>query len=265
MNKIELLTRALEYIELNLENELHTEEIARYCYCSKSTLEKLFRCINHISVHDYIVRRRMMKAARRLLEQPETDILSLAVRYGYGSNEAFTRAFRQVWNCNPSEFRRRTRFSEVYPRLDQPLEEGENMGIKHFDISELYDIFVQRRGCYFICCDIKNLLLLNERSRKAGDLAILETLKRLETAAGENDIAFRIGGDEFVLLTDTEEEAQAREIAARLAAYNGQCFRFEEQEIPLELHIGLMRFADTGHSVKYNELFTGLHEVCSRR
>ena len=70
MDNLEILAKALEYMEQHLETDIRTEEIARACYCSKSTLEKLFRFVNHISVRDFLIRRRMTKAARLLVECP---------------------------------------------------------------------------------------------------------------------------------------------------------------------------------------------------
>jgi AraC family transcriptional regulator len=65
---MELLANALEYMEANLSEEIKTEDVAKACYCSKAALEKLFRCLNHISIHDYVVRRRMTLAARELAD-----------------------------------------------------------------------------------------------------------------------------------------------------------------------------------------------------
>lgn len=45
MSNIELLANALEYIENHLDLKITTQDVERHCYCSKSTLEKLFRCI----------------------------------------------------------------------------------------------------------------------------------------------------------------------------------------------------------------------------
>ena len=117
MKNIDLLMGSLEYIEAHLNEDMKTADIAEACHCSKSTLEKLFQNVNRISVHGYIVRRRMMLAARRIATEPDESILNVAVEYGYSSHEAFTRAFKEVWNCNPSEFRGRTRYSEIFPRL----------------------------------------------------------------------------------------------------------------------------------------------------
>lgn len=67
-------------------------------------LEKIFRCVNNIGVHEYVVRRRMMLVAKFIRKSPETSLLEIAVACGYSTNESFSRAFKTVWNCNPSEF-----------------------------------------------------------------------------------------------------------------------------------------------------------------
>lgn len=266
MNNMDLLAGALQYMEDHICDEIRTEDVAAACFCSKSTLEKLFRCVNNITVREYLVRRRMMKAARMLIEQPETGILEIALQYGYSANESFTRAFKQVWNCKPSEFRGRQKgahpqFSELFPRLTKPLEDGDVYMSERrpVDISELYDLFLQRKDCYFVCCDIKHLVPINEISRKAGDIAILTAMQRMEDAAGEEDIVFRIGGDEFALLTNHTGEAYAKSVADKIRAKNEQPFDFEGQQIPLSLHVGIARFA-CAH-LRYNELFTQLHTV----
>ena len=146
-NKLELLTTALSFLEDNLTEKITTEDVAKVCFCSKSTLEKLFRCVSHMSVHDYIIRRRMTKAAKMLFFHREISILDIAVLYGYNSNEAFTRAFKQVWNCTPSEFRTNTRYSELFPRFAFDLDKGEQI-MKKVDISELYDVLRERIGCH---------------------------------------------------------------------------------------------------------------------
>ena len=63
MHNMDLLVLGLEYIEEHIKDDIKTQDIALACHCSKSTLEKLFQCVNGISVHSYIVRRRMMLAA----------------------------------------------------------------------------------------------------------------------------------------------------------------------------------------------------------
>ena len=259
MQNIELLMLALEYIEAHLCDEVKTEDVAAFCFCSKSTLEKLFRGVYDISVHEYIVRRRMMLAAKKLSQEPKLSILDIALECGYSAHESFARAFEQVWNCKPSEFRK-VKFTELFPRLNVPPAKGDNyiMQRRHVDISELYDLFQKRKDGYFVVCDIKNMTSINEISRKAGDLAILEQMHRMTAAAGEEDIVFRIGGDEFCILTVSNELTYANQIADRIRGMDGQVFSYEGQEIPLALHVGVVSLKECS---RYEEVFAGLHNA----
>ena len=258
MDNISLLIKSLDYIECHLKDNIKTIDIANACYCSKSTLEKLFHYVYNISVHDYMIRRRMMLAGRLLNEQPDISILSVAVEYGYSSHEAFARAFKEIWNCNPSEFRNK-KYSEVFPRLRAPIKEGDlyMLGRRNVDISQLYDLFCERRNCCFICCDIKNMILINDISLKAGDLAILESMRRMDEAAGEEDIVFRIGGDEFCILTDNASQDYAEKIANEINSHNEETFAYEDRQIPLSLYTTVTKAS--GSHVRYNELFSELH------
>ncbi len=254
MDNFELLSTALSYLEEHLNERITTEDVARACFCSKSTLEKLFRCVNNISIHDYVIRRRMTKAAKALIADKERSILDIALEYGYNSNEAFTRAFKQVWHCKPSELRTQTRCPELYPRfLVDPSNNGEQR-MKKVDISELYDLIKERRDCYFICCDIKHLVPINEISRTAGDIAILESLNRMNKVAGEEDMVFRIAGDEFVLLTDSSDLSYAEQLAAQLHNMNGTPILYENREIPLSLYIAISRLEEA-ESRSHTEMY----------
>ncbi|MCH5272307.1 MAG: helix-turn-helix domain-containing protein [Lachnospiraceae bacterium] len=263
MNKIEILADALEYIECHLSEDIKTEDVAAACYCSKASLEKMFRCINRISVREYLIRRRMMLAAKTIFSAPKENLLDVALACGYSTNESFSRAFKSVWNCNPSEFRLNTRYSELYPRIYPPMRKGDTYSMhKNVDISELYDLFKQRKNCYFICCDVKHLMPINDISFKAGDLVILETLKRLERQAGADDIVFRIGGDEFTVLTNSEDIQYAEEVRERIKACNGETVSFEDKEIPVYLHTVIVKpkLERLGYDVLFEELHSVLEE-----
>ena len=259
MRDLEILATAFEYIENNLQDDIKTQNVADACFCSKSVLEKIFKCINGIGVHQYVIKRRMMLAARFMAKEPHTNLLDIAIACGYSTNESFSRAFKSVWNCNPSDFKVKERHPELFPRLYPPiLDGGTNMSDrKHVDISEMYDLFVQRKDCYFVCCDIKSLVPINEISHKAGDLAILESMARMEKEASLEDIVFRIGGDEFVILTNSTDEDYALDVCDRIKKYNGQPIVFEGREIPLTLYAGAIKFE--GKNLRYRDLFEQLH------
>ena len=261
MANMELLLRTLAFIEDHLEDDLSTEMIAKECYASKSSLEKTFRFTTHFSVRDYIIRRRMTKAARVMCQKPELSLLDIAVMYGYSSHEAFTRAFEQVWKCTPSEFKagskKRLSPIDLFPRITGIMQcEGENFMRRAVDVSELYDFIKSRKDCWFVSCDIVNLIPINEVAREAGDVAILEAMRRMEKASGDDDVIFRIGGDEFVLLTNSSDEAYAKDIQQKILAMNGQIIPYEAKEIPLNLYAVLRK--NESKVLRYSELFDNL-------
>ncbi len=259
MNNMEILANAFEFIEDNLQNEIKTQDVADACFCSKSLLEKMFRCVSNIGVHEYVAKRRMMLAARMIASEKDVSMLDIALVCGYSTNESFSRAFKSVWNCKPSEFKSRQAFSELFPRLYPPIQDGGAYmnARKNVDISEMYELFVQRKNCFFVCCDIKGLVPINEISHKAGDLAIIESMNRMQKEAGEEDLVFRIGGDEFVMLTNRTDRENAEDICERIRKYNGQTVTYEGKEIPLDLHIGAVKFE--GKCLRYRDLFEQLH------
>lgn len=262
MEKLILITEALEYIENNLTEDIATDDIATQLYCSKSTIEKLFRFVTNMSIKDYSVRRRMSCAAKELAANADVSLLEMGIKYGYGSNEAFTRAFKSVWHVSPSEYRKNPKHFELFPalRLEPELLEDDRMKSKKMvDISELYDFLKERTNCYIVAIDINGLIPINDISYEAGDLAILTALCRLEEACGENDIVFRIGGDEFVAVTDSEDISYAESIAKKVLSHNGETFECNGQSIPLSLYATTYRHGKK--ALRYAELYSSIHET----
>ena len=256
MENVLLITDALEFIEANLTQDIKTDDIAKNLYCSKSYLEKLFRFVTNMSIKDYSLRRRMSCAAKEIIQCQDMSLLDLAIKYGYSSNEAFSRAFVKIWNVTPSEYRKNPVHFELFPalHLEKELMEDEAMkSKKKVDISELYDYIQERRDCYFVGVDIKSLMPINEISRKAGDIAILTALKRLEAACGDDDIVFRIGGDEFVALTNSENKDYTDKIVNEILSHNGEPFKYQEKEIPLSLYVTSYKIEEK--TIRYSELF----------
>ena len=68
------------------------------------------------------------------------------------------------------------------------------------DIADAYDVFKSMKGTYVICFDIADLTYINA-FQVLRDLAIIETAKRIDEAREDDMLMFRIGGDEFALVT----------------------------------------------------------------
>ena len=110
--------------------------------------------------------------------------------------------------------------------------------------------------------DIKGLIPINEISHKAGDLAIITAMKRMENAAGKEDVVFRVGGDEFVILTDTNDETYAKNVCEEILSHNGEIITWEGHDIPLSLYVKAVLY-DGSTNLKYSEFFTMIHSELS--
>lgn len=238
--KIAVLTCALEHIETHLCGELSPQEIADACHYSLSGLQKIFGHVFHIGIADYIARRRVTLAARDLLATRDS-ILDIALRYGFGSHEVFIRAFRRIWGEAPGRFRQTRTFSDIFPPRSIP-QGGDPMTGQNFDIAQLYDAIRMNEGTWAIIFDTCNLMEINEKSgHAAGDLAIAECLCRIDCGKRGDMLMFRIGGDEFILLTALNDEAEARALALSILAHNGEPILWEDRPVSVSLHYALTR------------------------
>lgn len=206
-------------------------------------------------------------AARDILDT-KMKIIDIAYKYQFGSPESFTRAFKKVWNEPPTSYRATWKFSGIYPRLDYHYQEGadEEMARKKVDISEAYDEIVKMGGSYVICFDIIGLVPINEVSFEAGDIAIVESLRRIDHVAGDDMMTFRIGGDEFALITGSKDLSYVEDLSREVLSHNGEYVSWENQKIPLSLRAGIHQVPE--NNLKYDDFYSGMHkaiEECRRQ
>lgn len=112
------IKKALWCIESRFASELSLDEIAEVSGVSRFHLSRAFGVATGRSVMRYVRERRLSEAARQLADGAP-DILQVALDWGYGSHEAFTRAFREHFGVTPEELRARRDLSSL--ALVEPL------------------------------------------------------------------------------------------------------------------------------------------------
>lgn len=100
------VSEAVDYIIKHLDTDIKLEDIAGKAYFSKYHYHKLFRREAGEPLARYVRRKRLENAAKDLVSTSES-ILDIAVRYCYGSQEAFSRSFKRVFGVSPGQYRRR--------------------------------------------------------------------------------------------------------------------------------------------------------------
>ncbi|GAA3503204.1 AraC family transcriptional regulator [Streptomyces prasinosporus] len=113
---LERLNQALEYIERHLDQQIDVTEVARVAATSEYHLRRMFSALAGVPLSEYVRRRRLTVAGAEVLAARES-LLEIAVRYGYGSGEAFARAFRAMHGIGPGEARRTGAALVSQPRL----------------------------------------------------------------------------------------------------------------------------------------------------
>lgn len=96
--------RALWFVESHSADPVSLESVAAACHVSVFHVTRAFAATIGMPLIRYLRARRLSEAARRLAEGAP-DILQVALDAGYGSHEAFTRAFREHFSHTPEQVR----------------------------------------------------------------------------------------------------------------------------------------------------------------
>jgi AraC family transcriptional regulator len=118
--------KALWFIESHLAGELTLADIAAIGGVSRYHMTRAFGVVTGHSIMRYVRGRRLSEAAR-VLAQGAPDILAVALDAGYGSHEAFTRAFREQFGFTPETVRAQRHLSNI--ELVEPVKMTENLDI----------------------------------------------------------------------------------------------------------------------------------------
>lgn len=97
------LNKLIDHVETHLSDELDVAGLAQQLGTTEYHLRRMFSSLAGMPISEYVRRRRMTVAAPDLITG--YPVLDIAVLYGYGSAEAFGRAFRAVHGVNPAEIR----------------------------------------------------------------------------------------------------------------------------------------------------------------
>ena len=104
MDWISGMQKAIDYIENNITNELHYDEIAKIGCSSSYHFQRVFSLLCNCTLGEYIRNRRMTLAGAELAAG-KIKVLDAAFKYGYDSPDSFARAFVKFHGITPSSAR----------------------------------------------------------------------------------------------------------------------------------------------------------------
>lgn len=97
--------RVVEYIDRHLDEQLELDTLAKVANFSPFHFHRLFTAWMGETLGDYVRRRRLEVAALRLVSQPRLPVTQVALSVGFGSTEAFARAFKTRFGFTPTTWR----------------------------------------------------------------------------------------------------------------------------------------------------------------
>lgn len=101
--------KVLDHIDRQLDESLDLATLAEVAHFSPFHFHRLFAAWMGETLGDYLRRRRVEVAAMRLSSQPRLPVLTAAISVGFGSGEAFARAFKTRFGCSPTAWRNQNR------------------------------------------------------------------------------------------------------------------------------------------------------------
>lgn len=120
MDWLERMNNAMEYIETRLSENIDYDQVAKIACCSTYHFQRMFSFITSVPLSEYIRRRRLTLAAFEL-QQSDAKVIDTALKYGYESPEAFSRAFKKMHGVMPTSAREKGIVLKAYPRLSSHI------------------------------------------------------------------------------------------------------------------------------------------------
>ena len=147
----------IDYIEDNITADLDCKTLSSKMCLSVYEFRRIFSFVIGCPISEYIRKRRLSLAALELIKDKPTDILTLAEKYGYSSQSAFTKAFGEYHGVAPTVLLKEKAEIKLFtvPRFEINISSGEYVDFSvrksdGFYINGFSEVSVITDSC---CCE----------------------------------------------------------------------------------------------------------------
>ena len=102
---IKQINCVMDFIEEHLNERLLLTTLAKKAGISKYYFHRIFKAVTGETLNNYIKRRRMETACRKVMKEPDRSLTEIAFDSGYNSSANFTRDFTDFYQKSPSKTR----------------------------------------------------------------------------------------------------------------------------------------------------------------
>ena len=119
MNNSKVFDDIIRYLEQTIQDgcDVEDSEVSRITMIPAALFQRVFIFLSGVSIADY-VRKRKLTLAGLDFQNSEASVLDIAMRYGFSSHSAFSRAFKQHHGITPVQARQSTAKLNIYLPLE---------------------------------------------------------------------------------------------------------------------------------------------------
>lgn len=236
MEWIERLNCAIEYIEEHLQEKIDYEKLAQIANCPVYHFQRMFFYMTNISVSEYVRRRRMSLAAVDLQDK-QSKIIDIALKYGYDSPTAFNRAFQSIHGIAPSLAKKEKTILKSYPAIKFSIS-VQGMEEMNFKIENKKALRILGKSCPLSRVLEENFATIPHEWDEALENGTLKKLYTLMNEQPNGLLGVSVHNDEewkyFIAVSSTEEDMQFEEYeipAATWAVFSGSGTNISLQDL----------------------------------
>ena len=236
MEWIERLNCAIEYIEEHLQEKIDYEKLAEIANCPVYHFQRMFFYMTNISVSEYVRRRRMSLAAVDLQDK-QSKIIDIALKYGYDSPTAFNRAFQSIHGIAPSLAKKEKTILKSYPAIKFSIS-VQGMEEMNFKIENKKALRIVGNSCPLSRVLEENFATIPHEWDEALENGTLQKLYTLMNQQPNGLLGVSVHNDKewkyFIAVSSTEEDMQFEEYeipAATWAIFSGSGTNISLQDL----------------------------------
>ncbi len=209
---LDRLKHSIDYLEEHMDSEIDMDTAAKISLTSKFHFQRLFHMTTGVTVAEYVRKRRLTLAAQ-VLAASDAKVIDVALKYGYKTPEAFSKAFLKIHGVNPSEARDLGINLKAYPRISFQIQiKGEKA--MNYRIIEKEAFKIMGKAERVTTVDGKNLEMIPKLWEEANKDGTCEQLGRFAKALGLLGVCmdFDHEGEAFtyvIAVEKTQEEVLA--------------------------------------------------------
>lgn len=242
----EIIKEVIDFVEEKIFEDINLNEVIDKTYMSKSSFYVIFKEIFDFTIKDYIRKRRLSLSANELIYK-KLNILELAIKYGYNSSEAYSRAFKKMFGKTPTEYRKIGLYTDLFPKIKIEFSKGGKIIVRNdTNIEIIIESLKRNKEGFYLDIDIDEFADLNEKyGHKAGDKVLEIVPERIKEVLKEEKIKsepVRINADEFGLIIKDIEIKQVEKLSDKIIKLMNKPVEFNDEKIDFTVSIGIDRF-----------------------